>query len=279
MRRSPGKAKQPGEGDEDDGFHGNEPDGAPKQPNGIAGKLAEIDVHADRKKEQAEQETLERIDGGLDRLAEFGLGEQQAGDEGAKRHGEAGHGGGHPGCDDHEQRGGHEQVAHARGCDQTEQRPHHHAADDDDHAERDGGVGERQHESAGNRTGLAGAENGDEQQERRHRQILRQQDRETGPARARVQPSLPGKHLDDDGGRRQRQAGTDDERHRRLAAGKDHDCADRGCGEHDLQAAQSENQAAHRLQPLIGQLHADQEQQEHDAEVCESRRRSWRRPR
>src|SRR6185312_9625407 len=102
-------------------------------------------------------------------------------------------------------------------------------------------------------------ENGDEQQQRRHRQVLCQQDRETGAARARVQPSLPGKHVDDDGGRRQRQAGTDDERHRRLTARKDHDCADCGCGEHDLQAAQSENQTAHRLQPLIGQFHADQE--------------------
>ena len=203
-------------------FDGNEPDGAAKQPNGIAGKLAEIDVHADRKKEQAEQESLERIDGGLDRLAEFGLCQQQAGDEGAKRHREAGHGGGHAGCDDHEQRGGHEQVAHADGCDQTEQRPHHHAADDDDHAERDArrwrAPAARR---AGNRAGFAGAENGDEKQERRHRQILRQQDRETGAACACLQPSLPGKHVDDDGGRRQREAGADDERHRRLAAGKD----------------------------------------------------------
>ena len=82
---------------------------------------------------------------------------------------------------------------------------------------------ERQQEGAGDRTGFAGAEDGDEQQQRRHRQILRQQDREAGPARARVQPSLPGKHLDDDGGRRQRQAGAEDERHRRLAARQDHD--------------------------------------------------------
>ena len=89
------------------------PTAPPINHNGIAGKLAEIDVHADRKKEQAEQETLERIDGGLDRLAEFGLGEQQAGDEGAKRHREARHGGSYPGCDDHEQRRGHEQIAHA----------------------------------------------------------------------------------------------------------------------------------------------------------------------
>ena len=94
-------------------FDGNEPDGAPNQPNRIAGKLAEIDIHADREKEQAKQKTLEGIDGGLDRLAEFRLGEQQAGDKGAKRHREAGHGGGHAGCDDHEQRRGHEQFAHA----------------------------------------------------------------------------------------------------------------------------------------------------------------------
>ena len=111
---------------------------------------------------------------------------------------------------------------------------------------------ERQDECRGDRTGLAGAENGDEQQERGHRQILRQQGRETGPARTRVQPPLPGKHLDDDGGRGQRQAGTEDERHRRLAARKGRDAADHRGGEHDLRAAEPEDQAAHRLQPLIG---------------------------
>ena len=89
------------------------------------------------------------------------------------------------------------------------------------------------------------------------------------PALVFSRPCLESTSIDD-GGRRQRQAGADDERHRRLAARKEHGCADCGCGEHDLQAAQSENQAAHRLQPLIGQFHADQEQQEHDAEVCET---------
>ena len=98
---------------EDDGFHGNEPDCASNQPNRIAGKLAEIDIHADREKEQAKQKALEGIDGGLDRLAEFRLGKQQAGHKGAKRHREAGHRGGHAGCDDHEQRRGDEQFAHA----------------------------------------------------------------------------------------------------------------------------------------------------------------------
>src|SRR5207247_4892987 len=84
--RAPGKTKQPGEANQDDRFHRNEPTGTGNQPDRIAGKLAEIDVHADREKEQAEQKALEGIDGGLDRLAKFSLGKQQAGDKGAKRH-------------------------------------------------------------------------------------------------------------------------------------------------------------------------------------------------
>ena len=181
-------------------FTAIEPDGSSNQPNRIAGKLAEIDIHADREKEQAKQKALEGIDGRLDRLAEFRLGKQQAGDKGAKRHGEAGHRGGHARCDDHEQRRGYEQFAHAGRCDKTEQGPHHHAADNHDHAECDGGVRERQQECRDDRTGLARAENGDKEQERGYRQILRQQRREAGPSRTCVEPPLPGKQLDDDGG-------------------------------------------------------------------------------
>ena len=55
----------------------------------------EVDVHADGEEEQAEQQALERLDGGLDGLAELGLGQQQAGDEGAERHGHAGEPGDH----------------------------------------------------------------------------------------------------------------------------------------------------------------------------------------
>ena len=67
-------------------------------------------------------------------------------------------------------------------------------------AEHERGVRQRQDERRDNRPGLAGAEDGDEKQERSDCQILRQQGREAGPARTRVQPSLPGKHFDDDGG-------------------------------------------------------------------------------
>ena len=132
---------------------------------------------------------------------------------------------------------------------------------------------------AGNRTGLAGAENGDEQQERRHCQVLRQQDRETGPARTRVQPSLPGKHFDDDGGRGQRQAGTEDERHRRLAAGKDHDCCrlrlrrTRSAGCPVRKPGGASSSAAHRTVPCRSGTAGTR------CRGRRSRRRSWRRPR
>jgi hypothetical protein len=94
--------KEAGKPDDDQGFDGDKAGSASKKPNWIAGKLAEIDVHADRKEEQAKQKSLERIDGSFDRFAEFCLGKQQTGNESAKCHGYAGHGGSHPGCDNHE---------------------------------------------------------------------------------------------------------------------------------------------------------------------------------
>ena len=52
---------------------------------GIGDHTAEIEPGADRDEEQAEQQPLERLDRHLDLAAELGLGEQQAGDEGAER--------------------------------------------------------------------------------------------------------------------------------------------------------------------------------------------------
>ena len=56
----------------------------------LAQQFAHVDVHADGEEENAEQQSFERLDGRFDRLAVFGFGEQQAGDEGAERHGQAG---------------------------------------------------------------------------------------------------------------------------------------------------------------------------------------------
>ena len=62
-----------------------------QQPERLAARARASRAHADREEEHAEQQALERLDGGLDRLAELGLGQQQAGDEGAERHGKPGH--------------------------------------------------------------------------------------------------------------------------------------------------------------------------------------------
>ena len=50
-------------------------------------------------------------------------------------------------------------------------------------------------------------------------------------------------------------------------AGERNDAADHGRREDDLKTAQSEHQAAHGEQSLVGQLQSDQEQQKHDAQI------------
>ena len=51
---------------------------------------AEVDRHADRDEEQAQQQALERLDVGLQRVAILGAREQHAGQERAQRHRDAG---------------------------------------------------------------------------------------------------------------------------------------------------------------------------------------------
>ena len=60
-------------------------------------------------------------------------------------------------------------------------------------------------------------------------------------------------------------------------AQRDH-AGDDGGAQNDLQAAQAEHQPAHGHQTLEGQLQADQEQQEDDAELGEWRTRYLRPP-
>ena len=58
--------------------------------NGSRASSRKSIAHADREEEDAEQQPLEGLDRRLDGLAELGLGQQQAGDEGAERHGKPG---------------------------------------------------------------------------------------------------------------------------------------------------------------------------------------------
>ena len=239
----------------------------PASSSGSPTSFAEIDLHADGEEEDAEQQRLERLDGRLDRLAVFGFGEQQAGDESAERHRQAGLIGDHAGADDDEQHGGDEQVARARGRDQTKQRPHQHAAENDDHRERDRG---------GNQARWRGsrAPNAPEPAARMEtntrigmtaRSCASSTEKLVRPTLG-GQPLLLGEEFEHDRGRGQRQAGAENDRHRRLLAGRRRDAGDQSGGEQNLQSAQSEDQPVHRQEAAERQFEADQEQQKDDAE-------------
>ncbi len=62
------------------------------------------------KKNTPSKQPLERVDGRLDGTVILGLRQQQAGNEGAERHRQAGGGGDKPAADGDEQRGGDEQL-------------------------------------------------------------------------------------------------------------------------------------------------------------------------
>ena len=103
------------------------------------GDRAEIEHHADREEEQAEQDRAERLDVGLELVPVGRIGEHHAGDERAERGRQAEqlH---HRGAGDHrEQAGEDEHLALAEIADQPEQRPEQEAAGEhqpDDRADR-----------------------------------------------------------------------------------------------------------------------------------------------
>ena len=70
-----------------DRHHGQEP---AQHQQRLAPDEAEVDMHADREEEYAEQQAAEGIDHRLDGAAILGLRQQEAGDEGAERHRQVG---------------------------------------------------------------------------------------------------------------------------------------------------------------------------------------------
>ena len=130
-----GHAEQAGQADEQGGLDGDQADHRCEEPQRLARQLAHVDAHADGEEEDAEQQALERLDGGLDGLAELGLGQHQAGDEGAERHGQARHAGDDGDADDDEQVAATNSSVACRGRDQAQQRPQQQSADDDDEAD------------------------------------------------------------------------------------------------------------------------------------------------
>src|SRR6202035_3757449 len=141
--------------------------------------------------------------GRLDRLAVFGLDEQQAGDEGAERHGQTGLVGNHAGGNDDEQNDGDEQLGGARVRHQPEQRPQQHAAENDDDGNRNHGLKQRGAEPLENRTAGTRGQDRDEHQDRNDRKILGQQHGKAGAADGGGETFLVRQQFEHDRGGRQ----------------------------------------------------------------------------
>ena len=167
-----------------------ERDDAGGEQQRLAQQFAHVDIHADGEEENAEQQSLERLDGGFDRLAVFGFGKKQPGDEGAERHRQAGLIGNNAGRDDHEQGGGDEQIARARRRHQSEQRLQQDAAEHDDDGERQRGLQERPAKAAKHRAAGACREQRNEHQNRNDREILQQQNGKAGAADIGLEAAL-----------------------------------------------------------------------------------------
>ncbi len=198
------------------------------------------------------------------------FGEHHAGQECAERHRHAGllH---KEGCaQDHEQGGGGHHLARAGLGEQSEEWVEQVAPGDDDQCDRGGNRGDRAQavaEAALHAIAFRGEQRqGGEQ--RHHRHILEQQDREGALPIILLELAALFQDLQCDRGRRhrERQAGDDG------AAPVDQACgagerADHDSGEAQLRHAQPENGAAHRDQPPQFELEPDQEQQHYHAEL------------
>ena len=114
----------------------------------------------------------------------------------------------------------------------------------------------------------------DERQDReygKHREVLKKQDAERGPAVLGLELAALGEHLQDEGRGGQRQTEADDGGGLGLQAQQvarhtqQHGTQDNLCG------AESENESPHDPQARRLQLETDDEEQQHDAELCDFR--------
>jgi hypothetical protein len=93
--------------------------------SGASIDLARVHAHPDRHEEQAHEQALEGLDHQLDFVPELGLGQQQAGDQGAERHRQAGSGRQSGDAEGAEQDQRHEHVGLAVAGEGLEQRMDH----------------------------------------------------------------------------------------------------------------------------------------------------------
>ncbi len=239
----------------------------------MAQQQREVEQHAHRDEEEAQQDVPERPDRCLDLMTELGLGQHHAREEGTERErqpdGMRGPGGGEDGeqhCERKEFRG-------AQLCDQHEQRPCEPAPGSEHESER----GPRDHDGQRDlprvRRLPVARQRGLERQQQREREVLEQADGHGEPAVGAVVLRLIGQLRDDDRGRGHRHGAADDHRDRwRDPEQHDRDAGDDRGRQRDLGTADAEHFAAHRDEPGQRELESEREDQEHHAEIGEQAR-------
>ena len=231
---------------------------------GLRHHRVQVDVHADGDEEQAQQQALERVDLRFQLVAEFGIGQQHAGQERAQARAQAGqlH---EPGdAQHHQQRGGGEHLGHARARDDAEQVAQHQPAAEDH--DRDGADGV-EHHRPGQRFVLRAAQQRDRGQQRDRHQVLEQQDGEAEPAVFAGQFLAFGQQLQADRGGRQGQAQADHQRGLPVMLEQQRDPAQQQRAQQYLQPAGAEHRLAHHPQARGRQLQADDEQHHHHTDL------------
>ena len=202
-------------------------------------------------------------------MTELGLGDDQSGEHRPHRHRQAGCPGECRDAQAGKQGEGHEAVGLAARGEMVEHRSHQPPADQVDGA-HGGHRLEHRDTHQGEETAVAGlAHDGHQHQQRHHREILEQQDREGRLAHRRPEFAALAEQLHHHrgGGERQHQA----QHHRGFESvvPRPGDAADGQGRQPHLQTAGAEHQAAHRPQPLHRHLQADGEHQRDHAQLGE----------
>ncbi len=234
---------------------------------------ARVEQHPRRHEEQAEQHVAERLDVLLHLMAERRLGNEHPGDERAERERQPEAVGDERGAERDEQQVQHEQLLRAAPRDDVEPARHEALADDEQQRERDHDLDRREAEREREILRRLGAERGDHDQQRHHREILEQQHAEDVAAVLGLDLEPLGEHLRHDRRRRHRERAAERDTalprdvHPALEQRAEHEREHEG--RDDLQEAESEHEPLHRPQLREREFEADRKHQEHHAEFRE----------
>ena len=272
---TPVGAEDPGDAVDAERLHRHERGDAGRDGLPVAGDHAQVQRHADRQEEQAEQDAAERLDVGLELVPKRRLGQQHAGDEGAHRHRQPAPLHEQRGTQHDQQRRSRHDIPAAERRDDPEQRvegPAPHADQARKRRNRD------QHREPGRprRLHVGTVRKGQERhqrQQRNDRQVLEQQDRHRTLAGRRRGLAALVEHLHDHGRRRQHEPHGTDDGHRGRPAERQANARQQGAADQHLRQPEPEDFLAHGPQPRRPHLEPDQEQEQHDTEFRDAQDR------